>query len=104
MSSDRGWPRTNAEGFDLWSRAMSPNKAEGFEALGLTLVQGHAYFLDPRPDLGVSGRGQRVANRMRFELLPLLRSYVGDRLLGPATGEVAGLADRLETRIEETLV
>ncbi len=40
MSSDRGWPRTNAEGFDLWSRAMSPRKAAGFEALGLTLVQG----------------------------------------------------------------
>jgi 5-methylcytosine-specific restriction protein B len=77
---------------------------EHTDEAGLTLVPGHAYFLDPRPDLGAPGRDQRVAGRMRFELLPLLRSYVGDRLLGPATGEVAGLADRLETRIEEALV
>lgn len=40
MSSDRGWPRTNAEGFGQWSRAMSPRKAEGLAALGITLVQG----------------------------------------------------------------
>ena len=40
MSEERGLPASNAEGFELWSRAMSPRKAAGFAALGLTLVQG----------------------------------------------------------------
>lgn len=40
MSISSSLPGSNAEGFELWSRAMSPRKAAGFAALGLTLVQG----------------------------------------------------------------
>jgi hypothetical protein len=39
----------------------------------LRLVPGHACFLDPRPDKDREGRTRRVAHRMKFELLPLLR-------------------------------
>jgi 5-methylcytosine-specific restriction protein B len=67
----------------------------------LRLVPGHAYFLDPRPDLDPIGRPTRVRRRLRQELLPLLRDYVSERLLGPATLEVGGLADRIEARIHE---
>jgi 5-methylcytosine-specific restriction enzyme B len=42
-----------------------------------------------------------VARRLRFELLPLLRTYVEERLVGSATGEVAGLADRIEALLAE---
>jgi 5-methylcytosine-specific restriction enzyme B len=68
---------------------------------GLALTPGHAYFLDPRPDLDTAGRPERIARRLRFELLPLLRAYVDERLLGPATAEIEGLADRLETALAE---
>jgi 5-methylcytosine-specific restriction protein B len=68
---------------------------------GLRLVPGHAYFLDPRPDLGPTGQSERVHRRIRQELLPLLRDYIAERLLGPATLEVAGLADRVEARLLE---
>ncbi len=68
---------------------------------GIDLTPGHAYFLDPRPDLGVADRPRRLADRLRYELVPLLRSYVEERLLGPATSEVEGLADRIETRLRE---
>lgn len=68
---------------------------------GLRLLPGHAYFLDPRPDLGPDGREARVHRRLQFELVPLLRSYVDEHLLGPATSEVAGLADRIEARLRE---
>ncbi|WP_419928935.1 McrB family protein [Candidatus Poriferisocius sp.] len=64
---------------------------------GLRLTPGHAYFLDPRPDLGHVNRTNRVTSRLRLELVPLLRDYVQERLLGPATAEIAGLADRVET-------
>jgi 5-methylcytosine-specific restriction protein B len=64
---------------------------------GLRLTPGHAYFLDPRPDWGEPGRSQRIVRRLRLELVPLLRDYVEERLLGPATAEVAGLADRVES-------
>ncbi len=69
------------------------------DALGL--VPGHAYFLDPRPDLGLPDRPARIRRRLGQELLPLLRDYVSERLLGPATLEIAGLADRTEGRIRE---
>ncbi|MGZ4392314.1 MAG: McrB family protein [Gaiellaceae bacterium] len=69
---------------------------------GLRLVPGHAYFLDPRPDLDPTGQGKRVHRRIRQELLTLLRDYVAERLLGPATLEVAGLADRIEARLLES--
>lgn len=64
---------------------------------GLRLTPGHAYFLDPRPDLGEANRSQRIIRRLRLELVPLLRDYVDERLLGPASAEVAGLADRVES-------
>jgi len=64
----------------------------------LKLVPGHAYFLDPRPDEDPGRRRARVANRLTYELLPLLREYVSERLCGAATLEVAGLADRIEAR------
>jgi 5-methylcytosine-specific restriction protein B len=66
---------------------------------GLRLTPGHAYFLDPRPDLDAAGRPQRVARRLLLELVPLLRDYVQERLLGPATAEIAGLADRIEAAV-----
>ncbi|HWH10406.1 MAG TPA: AAA family ATPase [Solirubrobacteraceae bacterium] len=67
----------------------------------LRLVPGHAYFLDPRPDLPSDTRGDRIRRRVGRELLPLLRDYVSERLAGPATLEVAGLADRIEARLQE---
>ena len=69
---------------------------------GLRLVPGHAYFLDPRRDLDPAGRSGRVRRRLRQELVPLLRDYVTERLLGPASLEVAGLADLIEARAIET--
>jgi 5-methylcytosine-specific restriction protein B len=65
----------------------------------LRLVPGHAYFLDPRPDLDPAGLAGRVAQRLEFELVPLLRDYVSERLCGGATEAVAGLADRVEARL-----
>jgi 5-methylcytosine-specific restriction protein B len=65
----------------------------------LRLIPGHAYFLDPRPDLDRSGRADRVARRIRFELLPLLRHYLEEKLCGGASEAVAGLADRIEARL-----
>jgi 5-methylcytosine-specific restriction protein B len=67
----------------------------------LRLVPGHAYFLDPRPDLPIADRPARVHRRLARELLPLLRDYISERLLGPASLEIAGLADRIEARIRE---
>lgn len=68
---------------------------------GLTLVPGHAYFLDPRHDLPLEDRPARVARRLEYELLPLLRTYVDERLLGPATAEIEGLADRIAAALRE---
>ncbi len=65
----------------------------------LRLIPGHAYFLDPRPDLDPAGRALRVERRMRFELLPLLRHYLEEKLCGSASEAVAGLADRVESRL-----
>jgi len=36
---------------------------------------------------------------MRFELLPLLRYYIEERLCGGASEHVAGLADRVEATL-----
>lgn len=66
---------------------------------GLRLIPGHAYFLDPRPDLGEAGRDERIARRLHLELVPLLRDYVDEKLLGPATTDIAGLADRIEALV-----
>lgn len=67
----------------------------------LRLVPGHAYFLDPRPDLSSEGRAERVARRLRLELLPLLRDYLDERMCGAASEAIAGLADRVESRLLE---
>jgi len=79
--------------------------AEHADDDGLALVPGHAYFLDPRfsspeGDGTRAGRAERIAERLRFELLPLLDEYVSARLVGAATSEVAGLADRIRGRLE----
>jgi 5-methylcytosine-specific restriction protein B len=67
----------------------------------LRLIPGHAYFLDPRPDLDTAGRRARVARRMKFELVPLLRHYLEEKLCGPASEAIAGLSDRTEARLLE---
>lgn len=67
----------------------------------LRLVPGHAYFLDPRPDLPESDREKRVARRLELELLPLLRDYIDERMCGGATEAIAGLADRIESLLLE---
>jgi 5-methylcytosine-specific restriction protein B len=74
---------------------------EHADEAGLSLMPGHAYFLDPRPDLPKADLHARITRRLRYELLPLLRSYVDERLLGPATSEVEGLGDRIEARLIE---
>jgi 5-methylcytosine-specific restriction protein B len=65
----------------------------------LRLVPGHAYFLDPRPDLSEEGRIRRVARRLELELLPLLRDYLDERMCGGASEAIAGLADRIESKL-----
>jgi 5-methylcytosine-specific restriction protein B len=65
----------------------------------LRLIPGHAYFLDPRPNADASARPDRVARRLRYELLPLLRHYLDEKLCAGATEAVAGLADRIEARL-----
>lgn len=65
----------------------------------IRLVPGHSYFLDPRPDLDSHGRSDRVARRIRFELLPLLRYYLEEKLCGAASEAIAGLADRINSRL-----
>ena len=67
----------------------------------LRLVPGHAYFLDPRPDLPLDEREARIKRRIQLELLPLLRDYLDARLCGGASEAVAGLADRIEARLLE---
>ncbi|MGD8859480.1 MAG: AAA family ATPase [Myxococcales bacterium] len=65
----------------------------------MRLVPGHAYLLDPRGDLGEAGREARIARRVRLELLPLLRDYLDERLVGAAVEQVTGLLERIENRI-----
>lgn len=67
----------------------------------LRLVPGHAYFLDPRPDLPADRRAERIARRLKLELLPLLRDYLDERMCGSASEAIAGLADRIEARLLE---
>lgn len=74
--------------------------AEFADSEVLRLVPGHAYFLDPRPDLGAEGTEERVARRLQLELLPLLRDYLDERMCGGASEEIAGLADRVESRLQ----
>ncbi len=101
------WPdlrAVNAEEVDFARELFSDTLhtfAEFADEDVLRLVPGHAYFLDPRPELGSEKRPDRVRARLRFELLPLLRDYVSERLCGGATEAVSGLADRVEARLLE---
>jgi hypothetical protein len=36
---------------------------------------------------------------MKFELLPLLRHYLEEKMCGAASEPIAGLADRIESRL-----
>ena len=99
------WPQLDAVeaealGFarDLFADTVN-TFAEYADDETLRLVPGHAYFLDPRPDLPASGRAQRVRSRLRLELLPLLRDYLDERLCGGASEAIAGLADRVESSL-----
>jgi 5-methylcytosine-specific restriction protein B len=85
---------------ELFDRVLE-TFAEFADDDGLRLVPGHAYFLDPRPDLPLADRSARVRRRLEQELLPLLRDYVAERLLGPASLEISGLADQIEALIQE---
>jgi 5-methylcytosine-specific restriction protein B len=99
------WPDlavVNAEGVRLSTESFEDTLdtfTEHADEAGLNLVPGHAYFLDPRPDLDPAQRERRVRRRLEHELLPLLGAYVDERLLGPATGEVQGLVDRIAGRL-----
>ena len=90
------WPELDAvasEGLDF-AQALFADTVQTFAEYAddetLRLVPGHAYFLDPRPDLGSEGRADRVARRLQLELLPLLRDYLDERMCGqPACGSVS---------------
>jgi 5-methylcytosine-specific restriction protein B len=102
------WPDlavVNTEGVQLGIDSFEDTLdtfTEHADDAGLNLVPGHAYFLDPRPDLDRAQRGQRVRRRLEHELLPLLAAYVDERLLGPATSEVQGLFDRIAGKLRTT--
>ena len=99
------WPdlaAIEAEGEELATGAFTDTVttfSEFADDETLRLVPGHAYFLDPRPEMAQEGRTRRVAHRMRFELLPLLRHYLEEKMCGAASEPIAGLADRIESRL-----
>lgn len=99
------WPDLKAvehEGVDFAIRCFADvvhTFVEFADAETLRLIPGHAYFLDPRPDLGPTERPQRVARRIEFELLPLLHHYLDEKLCGAASQDIAGLADRITAEI-----
>jgi 5-methylcytosine-specific restriction protein B len=99
------WPDldvVHAEGVDFAIKLFADTVhtfAEFADEDTLRLVPGHAYFLDPRPDMDPSDRVARVARRLELELVPLLRDYLDDRLCGAATEAIAGLTDRVSSTI-----
>jgi 5-methylcytosine-specific restriction protein B len=99
------WPELDAvakEGVDFAVNLFADTVqtfAEFADEDTLRLVPGHAYFLDPRPDLDPTDRPARVARRLEWELVPLLRDYLDERLCGAATEAVAGLADRVSSTL-----
>lgn len=101
------WPDLEAvakEGLDFAKSLFADTVhtfAEYADNETLRLVPGHAYFLDPRPDLTIERRAERVARRLRLELLPLLRDYLDERMCGSASEAIAGLADRVDSRLPE---
>jgi 5-methylcytosine-specific restriction protein B len=99
------WPdlrAVEAEGIslarDLFARTVH-TFAEYADNETLRLIPGHAYFLDPRPDLESSGREARVARRLRLEFVPLLTDYLEERLCGAASEPIAGLVDAVEAAV-----
>lgn len=99
------WPQLEAvasEGLEF-AQALFTDTVHTFAEYAddetLRLVPGHAYFLDPRPDLEEEGRADRVARRIQLELLPLLKDYLDERLCGGATKAIAGLAERIESQL-----
>jgi 5-methylcytosine-specific restriction protein B len=66
----------------------------------LALMPGHSYFLDPQPEASLDGRERRIQRRLEYDLLPLLRAYLSEKLAGPATTELAGLVDWIESRLQ----
>lgn len=101
------WPNLDAvaeQGLDF-AKELFTNTVQTFAEYAddetLRLVPGHAYFLDPRPDLTIEGRAERVARRVQLELLPLLRDYLDERMCGGASEAIAGLADRIESKLLE---
>jgi 5-methylcytosine-specific restriction enzyme B len=99
------WPNLDAvrqEGIDFATDLFTDTIqtfAEYADEDTLFLVPGHAYFLDPRPDLSPEGRPGRVRHRIHFELIPLLRMYLEEKMCGPASEAIAGLTDRIEGRL-----
>lgn len=99
------WPDLDAvagEGIDFAKELFNDTIqtfAEYADDETLRLVPGHAYFLDPRPDLSIDGCSARVARRLQLELLPLLRDYLDERMCGSASEAIAGLADRIESTL-----
>lgn len=99
------WPSpipVEEEGIDLaieLFRDTMHTFSEYADADTLRLVPGHAYFLDPRPDLPEPDRTKRVERRIKYELLPLLRDYLAEKLCGAASEQIAALADRIEARL-----
>ncbi|MCB1739307.1 MAG: AAA family ATPase [Gammaproteobacteria bacterium] len=97
------WPELDAiaaQGIDFAQTLFTDTVqtfAEYADDETLRLVPGHAYFLDPRPDLDPTGRAERVGRRLRLELLPLLRDYLDERMCGGASEVISGLADRVES-------
>jgi 5-methylcytosine-specific restriction protein B len=88
-----------------WARDVFHDVLMTFAEYGddevLRLVPGHSYLLDPRPDLDVAKRAERVVRRVKLELLPLLRDYLDERLVGSASEALKGLVDRVESRVLE---
>jgi 5-methylcytosine-specific restriction enzyme B len=101
------WPDLQAveqEGVDFATQAFADvihTFVEFADDDTLRLVPGHAYFLDPRPELDPASRPARVARRLSFELVPLLRDYLAEKLCGAASEAIAGLTDRIEARLME---
>jgi 5-methylcytosine-specific restriction protein B len=101
------WPELDAVAAEAvdFARAAFTDTVQTFTEYAdeetLRLVPGHAYFLDPRPDLPAGQRPERVARRLRLELLPLLRDYLDERLCGSASEAIAGLTDRVESKLLE---
>jgi len=55
----------------------------------LSLLPGHSYFIVP------SGDESSLRSRLRYELLPLIDDYIREGYLGPATGSLHAVRNRI---------